>query len=238
MNMLLIGAGRMGIRHLRGLKDMNGLLCVVDPREEAARDVSLASNEANLKADVRFFTSLEQVPFDAITFDGAILAQTAQGRLESLQRLAEKGIKRLLVEKPIEQSRERFRAILDVCNKCRIEVRCNHYRRSLGFFQSMNRKGRIERIVVTGGAFGLGCNGIHWIDFALYLSGSRTGRLVHGHIEELAIKSGRGPEFRDYGGSGIFTFDSGTELFLSSAAISPVPISSICLSVFLPMVSP
>ena len=223
MNVLLIGAGRMGLRHLRGLAELDGEVHVVDPRTEAEKDVHRTAKECGLKAKVCFYTSLQEVPFGEVELDAAILSATAQGRLERLQHVAAHGIRNILIEKPMEQSRKRFREILKLAHDTGLQVRCNHYRRSLSFFNTLREQGGPFQIVVTSGAFGLGCNGVHWLDFGVYLTKSRTAKMLFGEIETTKIESGRGPSFRDYGGRGLFAFEDGSRLFLSSSADSSAP---------------
>ena len=224
MNVILIGAGRMGLRHLRGLAEVEGTVVVVDPRSAAEADVRRAAAEQGVKTCIEFRTSLDDAPF-GLGFDAAILATTARGRLEQLCRVAEEGIKDVLIEKPLEQSRARFRAIAETARQHGLRARCDHYRRTLPFFAELKKSGGPFQIVVSSGAFGLACNGVHWIDFALHLTDSRQPRMLFGEIEPTIIRSGRGPEFRDYGGRAVFGFEDGSRLFLSSSADSSAPTS-------------
>jgi hypothetical protein len=140
--------------------------------------------------------------------------------LERFQRVLALGVERILVEKPVEQSRARARALIAAGEKA--SVWSNHYRRALAAYAPLRGRGPFV-ITVTSGAIGLGCNGIHWIDFALYLTASDTGALLFGEIDSTPIRSGRGPQFLDYGGRGLFSFPDGSRLFLSSAAASSAP---------------
>lgn len=220
MNVLLVGAGRMGLRHFRGLVEIDGEVYVVDLRREAEKDLRRAAAEHAAKAKVSFCSSLCEVPFGKIQLDAAILSETAQGRLDRFRFLVDHGIKNILIEKPLEQSRKRFHELLRVAQDNKLQVRCNHYRRSLPFYAQLRERGGPFQIIVTGGAFGLGCNGVHWLDLAAYLAKSRSAEMLFGEIEATEIASGRGPAFRDYGGRGLFAFEDGSRLFLSCSADS------------------
>ncbi len=222
MNILLIGAGRMGIRHLRGTMGLNASVTVVDPRPEAIAEATKVHRESGASSSIRGFPHISAVLEK--TFDAAILSSTAQGRLEIFQAVMAKRIPHILVEKPVEQSRARFREFLNAAATGGTTVRCDFYRRTLPFYDRFRNLNQPFALSVTGGAFGLGCNGIHWIDFAAHLSRSRKGRLLFGRIDETLIESGRGPLFGDLGGHGVFEFENGSRLDLQSIAQSSAPV--------------
>lgn len=218
MKVLVVGGGRMGQRHIAGLLGEIAEIAVVDPMEQARAAC------AGLAAGVPFsaFPSLAQLPVGT-KFDAVILAATAAGRLEQLQWAMGSGARAVLAEKPIEQSRARMRSFIQLAGSGGSQVWCNHYRRNLRGFDSLRASGGPFVISVSSGAMGLGCNGIHWIDFALYLTGQSKGTLLFGEVEEAVIGSGRGAQFRDYGGRGVFAFPDGSRLYLSCSATSSAP---------------
>lgn len=224
MNILLIGAGRMGLRHLRGLTDLGGNVHVVDLRPEVEEEIHSAAEKYQLGSEIQFHRSLEKVPFEKVKFDGAILSATARGRLERFVEVAGHGIRNVLIEKPMEQSRTRFRKIIEVARKNNVQVRCDHYRRTLPFFAGLREEGGPFHISVSGGAFGLAVNGVHWLDFAVWLSQAKKAKMLFGELDTKPIGSGRGPDFRDFGGQGLFAFEDGSRLFLSSSAGSSAPV--------------
>ena len=212
MTALVVGAGRMGLRHVRGLAAAGVGAAVVDPREQA-REEALTHPGV-----VRAFASLEEA-LAAEPYEAAILAETAAGRLERFEAIATAGISKLLVEKPVEQSRARVNALVAIARKRGVDARVNHFFRTLPLFDELRDAGAPFQMSVTGGAFGLACNGIHWLDLALYLSGDDGGTLLYGELDEVPIGSGRGAQFRDYGGRALFGFGD-SRLYLASAATS------------------
>lgn len=210
-SVLLVGAGRMGQRHLRGLLATPARVHVVD-RNPATR-AEITDPAVSVHATVA--DAFAALP----AFDAAILSATAAGRLETFDEVAGRGVPRILLEKPLDQSRERCRRIQALAQAHGTDVRCNFYRRTLAAFHPLVGGGPYT-ISVNSGAIGLGCGGIHWIDFARFLGGGRPGRLVFGEIEDTPIASGRGPRFRDWGGLGLFAFEDGGRLFLSVRADS------------------
>jgi predicted dehydrogenase len=214
----------MGLRHLSGLREVTGEIHVVDQKPEAETDVRRVAAEFGLDAQVYFYTALEQIP-DSMNLDAAILGATAKARLESVRQVVARKITYLLIEKPLEQSRERCDEILRLVRDSGLRAKCNLYRRCLPFYSTLKEEGGPFQITVNCGASGLGCNGIHWIDFAIYLTGSKTAEMLFGEVEEAEIASGRGPSFRDYGGRALLAFEDGSRLFLSSSAMSSAPAS-------------
>jgi hypothetical protein len=215
MTVLLVGAGRMGLRHLRGLRAAGVTVAVVDPHaDEAALD------------GVRLFRALEEALAGG-SYEAAVLAATAAGRLERFAALTEAGINRMLVEKPLEQSRDRVHELARMARDHAVDARVNHFFRTLPLFDELRQVDGPFHLSVTGGAFGLACNGIHWLDLALYLSGDGDAQLRPGELDATPIGSGRGSRFRDYGGRGLYALAGGSRLYLSSAAASSAPMHAV-----------
>lgn len=216
MNILIVGGGRMGQRHLAGVLAPTRKISVVEPAREAGEACrKLANNQIDLHE------SIVTVPANA-RFDLIILSGTAAGRLDQVKWACTRA-QRLLVEKPLEQSRLNCREICALAQIHGLDVWANHYRRSLTGFQDIKAAGGPYVITVSSGAMGLGCNGIHWIDFALHLSGQSSGTMLFGELDAAEISSGRGPQYRDYGGRAVFSFPDGSRLMLSSMASSSAP---------------
>jgi predicted dehydrogenase len=221
MKVLLLGGGRMGQRHLNGILEHASSVSLIEPKQEA-KDICRAIVSDYAGINYTDYYSIEDLT-SPLQYDLAILSGTAVGRLEQFSSLVGLGIKTFLIEKPLEQSRARTHEILELAVKSDVKVWSNHYRRCLDAYSKLRDLKQPLIISVTSGAMGLGCNGIHWIDFALYLTGQQKGTLLFGEVDEMAIGSGRGPGFRDYGGRAIYGFPDGSRLFISSTASSSAP---------------
>ena len=211
----------MGQRHLAGIMEDASSIALIEPKQEA-RDICRAIVSEYPGINYIDYSSIEDLT-SPLQYDLAILSGTALGRLEQFSRLVGSGIKKFLIEKPLEQSRARTHEILALAAKSDVKVWPNHYRRCLGAYTELRELKQPLIISVTSGAMGLGCNGIHWIDFALDLTGQQKGTLLFGEVDEMSIGSGRGPGFRDYGGRAVYAFPDGSRLFLSSTASSSAP---------------
>jgi len=229
-NIVLIGAGRMGQIHLLGLKKFSGSISIVDINPKCCDAIKEFTRTHNCAFDYKCYTALEEVPRDS-NFFAAILSSTADARLKQLDWILNNNIRFLLLEKPVAQSRKIFKDILSRLRSSNIDVRCNFYRRKLSYFNKI-RSRILESnsempltLLVSSGAMGLGCNGIHWIDFVAYLSNAKSGRLAYGKVDKTLIESGRGPQFKDYGGIAVYEFDTGARLVLNIVASSSAPTS-------------
>jgi len=226
MNILLIGAGRMAQRHLQGLNELEGSIIVVEPRKEAEKELRKIVDQFGVKAEISFYTSFECIP-ENFKFDGAILSATANGRLERLKQVIDIGVKNVLIEKPLEQSRKRVLELNKLAQQNALNIKCNHYHRTLPFYTDLRNQGGPFHITITGGAYGLACNGVHWLDLSSYLTGNRHAKLLFGEIDSNLINSGRGKNFKDLGGRGFYLFDDNSRLYLNCIADSSAPMSLI-----------
>jgi predicted dehydrogenase len=104
-----------------------------------------------------------------------------------------------------------------------LDVRVNHHHRTVAFVRELRGRGGPFRIAVSGGAYGLACNGVHELDLACFLAGA-PGRIAFAELDAAPIGSGRGPAFRDYGGRVLVRFDDGSSLYLDSAVESSAPV--------------
>ena len=62
---------------------------------------------------------------------------------------------------------------------------------------------------------------------ALYLTGDGPGKFICGNIDPNPIGSGRGEQFKDFGGYGLFEFGNGSSLYLRVGAESSA--SVVCV---------
>jgi predicted dehydrogenase len=212
VTVLLVGAGRVGQRHLAGLLAAGATVAVVDP-QEGARATAVAAGAT------RAYASLDEALGAEDDLTAAVSAEPAEGRLERLSALLDR-VEAVLVEKPLEQSRARTRELVERCAGRSVD--CNLNLRLAPVFAELRDAGPY-RISVTGGAWGFGCNGIHYIDLALFLAGA-GGRLAFAELEQEPIVSPRGTSFRDYGGTAVFVLDDGSRLALDCGATSSAPV--------------
>jgi len=74
-------------------------------------------------------------------------------------------------------------------------------------------------MTLNGGAIGLGCNGIHYLDTFLYLAGDEKPAVRWATLSSEFVRSGRGNQFEDFGGDFVLEGSRG-RLLASLAADS------------------
>jgi len=215
MNILLVGAGRMGCRHIHALmKYVPHLrLTVCEQSADAIENLrQIFTDEIYQGFHFSDLDSLHKEPFH---FEGAIIATSAYQRLELIERVLRMGIKNLLVEKPVEQSQKHFDQIIALLNQYGARAYVNFIKRCIHGYREINELVKNtpqfigqKKMIISGGASGIGCNGIHFVDSAIELFEANTYKIKFAEIDEILIPSGRGENFKDFGGSIIIDFFS------------------------------
>ncbi|CAA6826966.1 MAG: Predicted dehydrogenase [uncultured Sulfurovum sp.] len=190
----LIGAGQLGSRHLQGLAKSNVEISieVVEPFDKS-RDVAkqrYEEIESNQKiSSINFFESIDELS-DAL--DVVIIATNADVRSKIIKELfLKKQIKNLILEKVLFQTVKEYMEVETLLEETGAKCWVNHPRRMFPFYQSLkNEIKNCEQIsyMVQGGAWGLGCNGLHFIDHLAFFSDDTALKIdndfLHSHIYE------------------------------------------------------
>ena len=209
---LVIGLGRMGLRHVEALKSI-GVATVLgwDPRGEA--------EEVARQAGVTWLGTIGEAA--AANPQLAIIASTAPGHLENLRSvLALKTVRAVLCEKPMACSLAECDAMIALAAQENIRLGVNFFRRYSEPYLALKRlgddgkaMGPFVSMVVTCGAGGMACNGIHYLDLARWLFGCEA-RAVSAFYRDLKLPVTRGTAFEDPGLYAVVHFTGGQRLFL------------------------
>lgn len=222
----LSGLGIMGRRHLKGLVRSGANVVAFDPDP-----VSHAKAASDLAADGLPSTSLTCVnELPAGQFDAAIFSETAAWRHENLSRfLSRSRAARFLLEKPLSSNPDCVEAYPSLFAKADVSleaVSVNFPRRLWGITHKLRELSAFSgcvQMTINGGAFGLGCNGIHYLDMFLFLAGADHADIQYCELDKAMVASGRGSQFADYGGR--FLLRSGNiNLFCATGANSSAPV--------------
>ena len=228
---LVLGYGSIGRRHARILSELTETLAIVN-RREAVREQARGAHPS-----ARVTDSLDAL--DALGFPWkeslAVIATWGPSHFDFFSRLADRGVRRILCEKPMAVSVEQAAAMVRRAEEEGIVLGVNHYLRyaelapSLRRFLELHDLGEPVGITVGGGASCLVTNGIHWIDFAIELFREEPEEVV-GLLRGEPINP-RSPELLYFGGAATWRFSGGREAsFLLSNRCSVFPI----LKVYLP----
>ncbi len=214
----LSALGMMGRRHLMGLVRAGFIVSASDPNPltfEIARNELL---NAGLPED-----SLKLVSLPDGAYDIAIFAETTKDRLFNFQRfLSLASAKKILLEKPLSANPEEFLTFVVLATQYGVEAKTqvNFIRRTWTHVQhliSLCANEKSFSVTLNGGAIGLGCMGIHYIDTFLAFCSDEMPSVVWSTLSKEGIASGRGSDFEDFGADFILKGSRG-KLFASLEA--------------------
>ncbi|WP_304708751.1 Gfo/Idh/MocA family oxidoreductase [uncultured Rikenella sp.] len=229
MNILIIGAGRMGIRHLQGALQSKHCrqVTILDINPDALAEARTASQD-----DPRLSTKLV-TEFQAEPMDVCIIASTAKNRRPLIDLAAACGCKWLMIEKPLGQSLNEVKELITYTDSLPLTTVVNLNMRLYKPVRALKAdlctvpqmQGE-KTITINTGTLGIGCNGIHYLDKVFFFLDADRAEIVAAEIDERIIPSGRGSDFGDFGGWAVIKFYQKEnyvgKLMISMAADSPV----------------
>ena len=232
MKALIIGAGRMGIRHAQGALNVNGVdeVCMVD-----MIDAALENAKAQLASHAHANKLTTSKAGEAKgAFDFVIIASTAAGRMSACEYALTLNPKYILIEKPLGQSYAEAEQLVHFFNGKKVIASVNLNTRLYKFILDLKKdldmlpqfKG-FKQINYNGGTLGIGANGIHFLDLLFFLLAAKRAKLIAGEIEPDLIPSGRGPQFGDFGGWACIKFFNEKEEYIGRSLISLSSLSTV-----------
>jgi predicted dehydrogenase len=207
MKVLIIGAGRMGMRHALGTATVSQI------HEVALADISVTAIE-NAKKQIKnipvagkfSYHLLDEI--DGLTgFEIGIVSATASDRIGLCQKVVQSGCKFILIEKPLGQSMTEVHELITFFRKSDVKVFVNLnmriYPDSLKLKSDLDNLPQFQgnkRITINTGSVGIGANGIHYLDYMFFLTNADSAKLLSAEIDTSTIPSARGQQFKDFGG--------------------------------------
>ncbi|NVO08508.1 MAG: Gfo/Idh/MocA family oxidoreductase [Bacteroidales bacterium] len=204
-NIMVIGAGQLGSRHLQGLAKSEEpfTIAVVDPNTsnlEVAinRFKEIAGYERH---DLFSYKSLQEIP--NLILDVVIIATNADVRAMITKQMVELfEVRNIIFEKVAFQSENQFLEIIELLQTKKIKSWVNCPRRHFPFYQYLKEylsdKGPIS-MEVNGVDWGLACNAVHQIDLLAFLSGETRFQVVENLLHEKIYQSKRQNFIEFYG---------------------------------------
>lgn len=221
----------MGRRHLAGLLDAGLGVIAREPSREAretARD-ELAQRRAE-----RQLSFVDEWPAGR-SFDVAVFAEPAPTRYDDLEAFLTSGARarRILLEKPLTCDPARLEGLADLLARHgvvedAVQVNLAHRLSPLyGVLRTLAQDSSRLLVTCVGGAVGIGCNGIHYVDLFDFLAPGGEDVIASAFLSPTLLPSSRGPQFRDFGGDFLVRRGQAS-LFLSfSAESSAAAVSTI-----------
>lgn len=192
---LIIGAGQLGCRHLQGILKYNNSLktiYVIDPSLEALNISKSRAAEIDHNHQLFFQLDWENLPE---SFDVVIVSTNADVREKVINQLLSLcKVKYLILEKVLFTDLLAYQRVDELLKSRFVNTWVNHPRRMFNSYRVLKEligKNFLGTFQVTGGNWGLGCNGLHFVDFFEYLSGSKLETIDADWVDSEILESKR-----------------------------------------------
>jgi hypothetical protein len=195
-NILIIGAGQLGSRHLQGALLSNNQLniTVVDPSKtslDVAKERASQVEYGNKNSTISYTTEIPN--HNAI--DICIIATAAQVRaMVTKQLLLTNQVKHIIFEKVLFQKLVEYTEIRELIKVSGSVGWVNCPRRLFPTYTELKRHLDLSKPVhmsIRGDAWGMACNSVHFLDIFAYLVDNSSLDLVESNLDPELIDSKR-----------------------------------------------
>lgn len=218
MNVLVVGFGMMGCRHVQALLQRKGEMnvFVLEPFTSVI-DENLVRIGA-VKEYCTWFTDISEIQAE---INVAIIATSSAPRYGIVSSLIDKGIKHFLLEKIVFQSEEQFNTVLKLAQENDVKLYCNFVNRYFKPYRDIKSYIRLVgctdiRMTVMGGPFGLGCNAIHYVDIYQFITGNDEINVKTADVSLMDIENRRGTQYKEFKGKILADDQNQKSLFIIS----------------------
>ena len=219
MRVAVLGTGRMGMRHLRVVRELGWeIVGILDLKEAALRE---AGKEFGIPGS-RQYQDPGRLMFESNP-ECVIVASTAPGHGPLTCLAAEGGARYILCEKPMATSLSECDRMIAICQRHGVRLAINHQMRFMEQYLVARRIieskefGSWASIAVVAGNMGLAMNGTHYFELLRWLSGESPTE-VAAWFFPTGMSNPRGPQFNDSAGSVRVTTPSGKRLYMEIGA--------------------
>jgi predicted dehydrogenase len=196
-NIVVIGSGQLGSRHLQGLTRLNIEVAieVVEPNAESVKMTKERLNFIEHNDSIKSITFKNKIDELSNNIDLCIIATNSDVRLKVVQELLEKKrVKNIVLEKVLFQRLADYETANTLFKVSDVNVWVNCARRAFAIYKQLKQRligqPSIEFRVV-GGHWGLGCNAIHFIDLFSMLCGEVNYSITGNKLDDEIIASKR-----------------------------------------------
>lgn len=219
MRVSVIGAGRMGRRHIHAARKLGlDLVGVVDVSPSSLEE---AKKEHELSEKILFDDP--ETLFSAVVPECLIIATTADSHCALTCMAAERGVKYILVEKPLAVSLDESDKMIRTCAKYGAQLSVNHQMRFMEQYckpkalLDSDVYGGFKSMTVVGGNFGVSMNGTHYIEALRYMADEDPLEVTAWFSPDV-VANPRGAQFQDRAGSIRVVTASGKRLYMEIGA--------------------
>lgn len=214
-NILIIGAGQLGSRHLQALKNVRAPLNinVIDTSENSLKIAKERYDSIeNLEClhKIKYIKTINEL--DVKDIEIAILATNSNVRRIVIETLLKKAnVKYFILEKLLFQKKQDYFDIQKLIKEKGTKTFVNCSMRAMSLYHDIKDQLKSNKIVytVTGSQFYLVTNLIHYLDHIAYLSNCSEFEADTRGMDKLTIPSSR-PGYREINGTYIAHFKNGS----------------------------
>lgn len=228
-NILLVGAGQLGSRHLQGLSKLekNSNIFIIDPSPQSLLITEQRVDEVkerNINHKYFFSEEIKDLPEK---IDLAVIATNSDVRKKVILEVCSKTqVKNFILEKFLFQKKKDFFEVKQLFERENIHAWVNCARRLYPEFIDLkniiNNK-KVLHMSVTGSNWSMGSNAIHFIDIFSFLLNCTVYQINDNHLISHLFNNKR-KGYIEFNGLMFGRFDNGTSFELSSIPGSAITI--------------
>jgi|TARA_Y100000310_G_C20634334_1_gene790380 predicted dehydrogenase len=228
-NVLLVGCGNIGSRHLQGLTktNINLNITICEPSKNSISTAKKRFSEMPINTKVKSLNYLKSINELKENYDLAIIATTSEKRRQLIRDLLNIiNIKYFVIEKIAFQSIKDYNEILELFRKKKIKAWVNCPNRLFYSYKKIKNLGsRKSKIIlsVDGGNWGLASNLIHYIDLFSYLTSENKLEIDTQHLDNNIYHSKK-EGFIELGGTIVIKNIKGDLLIVNDDINSQRPV--------------
>lgn len=219
MKTAILGVGRMGRRHIKVVNQLGwDLVGIFDINQDSLK---LARDEHAVAGHLSF-NDLDKLYSEANP-ECLIIATTADSHCALTCMAAERGVKYVLVEKPMAVSLEQCDRMIETCHRCGTKLAVNHQMRFMEQYTEPKRLfateayGGLASMTVVAGNLGYSMNGTHYFEAFRFLADEDPVEVTAWFSPEV-VPNPRGTQFQDRAGSIRAVTASGKRLYMEMGA--------------------
>ncbi len=215
----IIGAGRMGRRHIEMVRQLGLELVGVSDTQPAS--LALAASEKGVPEHLLFPDARVMLAHARPTC--VIVATTAPSHCEYTCLAAEHGAQFILCEKPMAVSLAECDEMIRVCAQHGARLAVNHQMRFMQQYIEPKRLlaspvfGGLTSVTVVAGNVGMNMNGIHYFEMFRFLT-DEPASSVSAWFSEENVPNPRGAQYIDRAGSVRVSTPLGKRFYIESGA--------------------
>jgi len=219
-NIILVGCGNIGSRHLQALVKLPLIVNIhIVEKKKKSKNIAISRlNELKFNKknhQIFWYNSIEQISKIA---DLVIISTLSEGRVDLIQNLLKKKNKRFLIEKPVCQSKQEYTNLLKQMKLFNATGWVNTNRRYFESYRKIKhelRNSKFFNINVLCKSVGLGTNAIHFLDLFSWFTNDYKIKLNGDFLIPKLFNNKRGKQFQEFYGTVVGSVENNSSLILT-----------------------